>query len=153
MAFLRLSTNLVTRCGKGSPLVAVPLLWRGSVCLISRQHTVNERYLTNKVESDRPVPFLSSRARNFKVDDAYRVDPATRRKQRYAIPLGFGLFGVIMYLGFFRTYGEADSSVMDYLTRDVSSKLPEGARQRMPVDLVERQGVTEDPKLNGLDKK
>ena len=125
------------------------------MCLLRsriHRHHISRRCLTNKVEGEKPVPFLSSRARNFKVDDAYRVDPATRRKQRYAIPLGFGLFGVIMYFGFFRTYGEADSSVMDFLTKDVSSKLPEEARQRIPIDVVERQGASEDQTPNGSNK-
>ena len=57
-----------------------------------------------------------------------------------------------MYFGFFRTYGEADSSVMDFLTKDVSSKLPEEVRQRIPINVVERQSATEDQMPNGSNK-
>ena len=131
------------------------------MCLISHQphyehrHHTHEikRYLSQKVDGNKdPVPFLSSQARKFKVDDAYRVDPAARRKQRYAIPLGFGLFGVIMYFGFFRKYGKVDSSVMDFLTKDISSRLPEDVRQRIPADVVQNQGTSRDQKLNPPDK-
>jgi len=78
-----------------------------------------------------PIPFLESKARKFKVDDAYRVHPKTAHKQRYAMPLGLTLFSVIIYLGFVRKYDEADSSKIAFLTQDISSKLPEGARESL----------------------
>ena len=89
------------------------------------------RYRTHNTGRGDPIPFLESKARSFKVDDAYRVKPKTARKQRYAMPLGLTLFTVIIYLGFVRKYNEADSSKVAFLTQDISSKLPEGARESL----------------------
>lgn len=47
------------------------------------------------------------------------------------MPLGLTLFSVIIYLGFVRKYDEADSSKIAFLTQDISSKLPEGARESL----------------------
>ena len=89
------------------------------------------RYRAHNTGRGDPIPFLESKARSFKVDDAYRVKPKTARKQRYAMPLGLTLFTVIIYLGFVRKYNEADSSKVAFLTQDISSKLPEGARESL----------------------
>lgn len=53
-----------------------------------------------KVKDD-PIPFLNNNARNFKIDGVYKVDSRSLKRQRFAFPLGLGLFGVIMFLGFY----------------------------------------------------
>lgn len=90
---------------------------------------IPRRYYAQK--SDDPIPFLQSDARKFKVDNVYSVEPEDRHRQRYALPLGFTLFGVVMYFGFIRKYGESDKAVMDSLTGNIRKKLPEDARQRI----------------------
>lgn len=98
-------------------------------CTLSYNNSVlYQSYSTGKSD---PLPFLKSKARKFKVDDAYSVEPTVVRKQRYAIPLGLTLFTVLIYLGFVRKYDKSDSSVVAHLTQDISSKLPEGARDRL----------------------
>ena len=84
------------------------------------------------VVKDDAIPFLQSQAHKFKVDDAYTVDsPKDRSRQKFALPLGVGVFAVIIYFGFFRNYGTKDQSVMDFLTRDIGDKLPADVRQRI----------------------
>lgn len=84
------------------------------------------------VVKDDSIPFLQSQAHKFKVDDAYTVDsPKDRSRQKFALPLGVGVFAVIMYFGFFRDYGTKDQSVMGFLTRDIGDRLPADVRQRI----------------------
>ena len=98
-------------------------------CTLSYNNSVlYQSYSTGKSD---PLPFLKSKARKFKVDDAYSVEPTVVRKQRYVIPLGLTLFAVLIYLGFVRKYDKSDSSVVAHLTQDISSKFPEGARDRL----------------------
>ena len=78
------------------------------------------------------IPFLQSQAHKFRVDDAYTVDSAKdRSRQKLALPLGVGIFALIMYFGFFRDYGTKDQSVMGFLTRDIGDRLPDDVRQRI----------------------
>lgn len=72
---------------------------------------------------------MQSKARTFRVvDDALSVDEKKMKKRNFVIPLGLLSFGVIIYFGFFRREGEKDDSVMDYLTQDITSKIPEEKR-------------------------
>lgn len=59
--------------------------------------------------------------------DSYlvHVDDKMRKRQRYAIPLGVCLFSFIMYMSFFRNYGESDSKTFKNLTRDICDRYPE----------------------------
>jgi hypothetical protein len=84
-----------------------------------------------KDDSD-AIPFLQSQAHKFRVDNAYTVDSSKdRSRQKLALPLGVGIFAVIMYFGFFRDYGTKDRSVMGFLTRDIGDKLPADVRQKI----------------------
>lgn len=48
-----------------------------------------------------PIPFLDNKARSFKIDDVYKVDSKSLKRQRFALPLGLSLFGVIMFFAFY----------------------------------------------------
>lgn len=84
-----------------------------------------------------PIPFLSSKAAKFKVDNLYRVEHDVKHRQRYAFPLGITVFALIIYFGFLRNYGDDDRSVMEFLTQDISAKIPEGRRK----EILEAAGV------------
>ena len=99
-------------------------------CTLSYNNSVLYQTYSTGSKSD-PIPFLKSKARKFKVDDAYSVEPNVVRKQRYAIPLGLTLFTILIYLGFVRNYDKSDRSVVAHLTQDIRSKLPESAREKL----------------------
>ena len=61
------------------------------------------------------------------------VDEAVRRRTRYGIPLGLLTFAVIIYFGFIRKETEVDESAMDYLTRDITHRIPQ-KRNALPID-------------------
>ena len=106
----------------------------------------------DKFEKDDSIPFLQSKAHNFRVDDAYTVDTAKdRSRQKVALPLGVGIFAVIMYIGFFRDYGTKDRSVMGFLTRDIGDKLPDDVRQRIYSEVD--QSKLSDQTLSGANDK
>ncbi len=108
--------------------------------------------------SDTPLPFLESKAARFKVDDAYSVEYDVNQRQRYAFPLGITLFAFIMYFGFLRKYDDSDSSVVEFLTQDISSKLPEGTRKQImspgihTLDDSDSAGIDAEPEENDSDK-
>ena len=86
----------------------------------------------DKTVKDDAIPFLQSKAHKFRVDNAYTVDSAKdRSRQRFALPLGLGVFGVIMYFGFLRDYGTKDQSVMGFLTKDIGDRLPDDVRRKI----------------------
>lgn len=90
------------------------------------------RSAADKTEKDDAIPFLQSQAHKFRVDDAYTVDSTKdRSRQKFALPLGVGIFVIIMYFGFLRDYGAKDQSVMGFLTRDIGDRLPDDVRQRI----------------------
>ena len=82
------------------------------------------------------VPFLQSRAHTFKVKDTYSTDSTNdKRRQKYSIPLGMVMFGVLLYFGFVREYNEKDRKRMDFLNKDISDKLPEDVRKKVYAEL------------------
>ena len=111
----------------------MPISWKPSECSCHTKIQRSAMLLTRQYsgKSNEPLPFLKSKAGRFKVDNAYSIEPKGVRRQRYALPLGITIFGVIMYFGFIRQYGEMESSAMGFLTQDIHSKLPEGTRERM----------------------
>ena len=91
--------------------------------------TANSRDPSSSVAKSKPrddvIPFLGSRARKFTVDEELSANPD---RGRFAIPLGFSLFAIVIYFGFIRPYDEGDRAVVDFLTSDISAKLPEGVQ-------------------------
>ena len=73
---------------------------------------------------DQPRPFLNSKAHTYKVQDAYVLTEKEQRRGRFAFPLGFIVFGVFIYFGFLREYGEKDKAKIDFLFKDISDKIP-----------------------------
>ena len=92
---------------------------RPSSALVNGLHTGQRRYAVRTLSStlsppsrsatrgiksaaakDNPIPFLNNNARKFNIDGVYKVDSRGLRRQKFALPLGLCLFGVIMYLGF-----------------------------------------------------
>ena len=67
-----------------------PITTMKCVLLIAR------RYYSRK--KDQPIPFLNSPARHRKLKHVLEVDET--RTQRYAVPLGLGLFALLIYFGF-----------------------------------------------------
>ena len=76
--------------------------------------------------SNEPIPFSRSKARTFRVVDE------KRQGNRFAIPLGLISFAALIYVCYFRKEGEVDESVMDYLTRDITEKIPDDRRADLP---------------------
>ena len=100
--------------------------------LHSTSHKQARPSAADKTVKDDAIPFLQSQAHKFRVDDVYTVDSTKdQSRQRFALPLGLGIFAVIMYVGFFRDYGTKDQSVMGFLTRDIGDRLPDDVRQRI----------------------
>ena len=54
------------------------------------------------------------------------------KKRNFVIPLGLVSFGIIIYFRFFRQESKKDDSIMDYLTQDITSKIPEERRDNIP---------------------
>lgn len=105
-----------------------------------------------KTVKDDAIPFLQSKAHKFKVDDAYTVDSVKdRSRQRFALPLGLGIFAVIMYFGFLRDYGTKDQSIMGVLTRDIGDRLPDDVRQKIYSE-VDQSKLSDPPTSEGDDK-
>lgn len=103
---------------------------------LSTSYSKWAKALDSKDTKDDAVPFLQSKAHKFKVDDAYSVDTVKdRSRQRFSLPLGLGIFGVIIYFGFLRDYGKEDKSVVAFLTKDISDKLPDDVRERIYSEL------------------
>ncbi len=73
---------------------------------------------------DEPLPFLNSSAHRFSIKQEYVASEEEVRKSRYAIPLGFSMFAVIMYFGYIRKYGEEDKAIVDFFTKDIGDKIP-----------------------------
>lgn len=85
---------------------------------------------------DDSIPFLHSKAHKFKVDDAYTVDTTKdRARQKFALPLGVSIFTVIIYFGFIRDYKKRDESIVGFLTRDISDKIPDDVRERISSEI------------------
>lgn len=73
---------------------------------------------------------MKSPAKDRKLMDTLLVDSASQRKQRYAVPLGIGLFAFIIYMGFFRNYNNTDKSTFQNITRDIRDRYP-GAQEKL----------------------
>jgi len=101
------------------------------MCLLPR--STGRRWYAKNTKTDEPIPFMRSKARTFRVvDDALSVDEKKMKKRNFVIPLGLVSFGIIIYFGFFRQEGKKDNSIMDYLTQDITSKIPEERRDNIP---------------------
>ena len=94
-------------------------------------------------KTDKPLPFLETPARQHKLRDSFEVDKAARKRQRFAIPLGLTIFGIIMYMGFIRSYDTSDAKVVDHLTRDIRDRYPEAAEKLNHIDIDSSDHVTE----------
>ena len=90
------------------------------------KQAVNTKTLSSNPE--KPIPFLSSKARNYGIEDSYKVQGTLARVQRFGVPLGLSLFALIMYLCYIRDYGDEGEAVMDFLTQDVKERFPEANR-------------------------
>ena len=92
---------------------------------------------------DGPKPFLNSKAHAFKVNDAYVFTEQEQRMGRYGIPLGLTLFGIYLYFGFIRQYGEKDKGVMEFLTKDISDKMAPHRREKIRDQLEQEKEMLE----------
>ena len=106
-----------------------------------RYHTTGRRlyaaYYSTK--SDRPKPFLNSEAHNHRVLNEYVLTPEEQRKGRFGIPIGLTLFAFIIYVGWIREYGEKDKKKMEYLTRDISDRIPPAAYKKFKKEEEEEE--------------
>lgn len=86
-------------------------------------------------KANAPIPFSQSKARTFRVvDDTLKVDDKVIKKGSFAVPIGLFSFAVIIYMGFIRKETVADQKAMDYLTQDISDKIPKEKRDALPID-------------------
>ena len=95
------------------------------------------RWLTSEDngKANAPIPFSQSKARTFRVvDDTMKVDDKVIKKGSFAVPLGLFSFAIIIYMGFIRKETVADQKAMDYLTQDISDKIPKEKRDALPID-------------------
>ena len=91
------------------------------------------RGYAKQLKTNDPIPFTKSKARNFRVvEDVMSVEKKKLNRSNYATPLGLGMFAIIIYFGFFRKENENDESILEYLTQDINSKIPEEKRNELP---------------------
>lgn len=76
----------------------------------------------------KPISFLDSKARTYRMDESYNVPAKLARVQRFGIPLGFSLFALLMYFSFFRQDKDEDKSILTFITQDVRENYPEAKR-------------------------
>ena len=96
-----------------------------------------KRWLASKAnrKTDDPIPFSKSKARTFRlVDDVMTVNDEVIKKRSYAVPIGLLLFATIIYTGFIRRETVKDKKAMDYLTQDISDKIPQERRDALLTD-------------------
>ena len=99
---------------------------------VATRRTKTASYSTGK---DKPKPFLNSQAHAFKVNHSFMLTEKEQKRGRFAIPIGMAIFGVIVYMGFIRKYGEKDKAIMDFLFRDISDKMSRHTRNRIKKQL------------------
>lgn len=112
------------------------------------QHTYTtisyRRWLASKSngKTNAPIPFIRSKARSFRVvDDTMKVDDKTIKKGSFAVPIGLISFAAIIYMGFIREETPADQKAMDYLTQDISDKIPIDKRDALLIDTESQVGT------------
>lgn len=114
--------------------------WRAnSVSCIKYLATQTTKTAAYSMGKDKPKPFLNSKAHAFKVADSYKVTEKEHKRGRFAIPIGMTLFGVVVYMGFIREYGEADKAKVEFLFKDISDKIPPQAYNKMKHQLEEEE--------------
>ena len=91
--------------------------------------------------NDPPKPFLNTKAHKQKVEDPYVLTEDEQKRGRYALPLGFSLFAFVMYFAFIREYDDDDKSVVDFLTKDISDKVPPHKMARIKQQLKEEEDL------------
>lgn len=67
---------------------------------------VLKRFASKHLGSDPPLSYMNSKARNFKLKDTMMVNEKTKKREKYIFPLGWSIFTVLMYLLYFKDYGE-----------------------------------------------
>ncbi len=76
-------------------------------------------------------PFINSEAHKLKVQEKYGFLDNSSRIGYYSFPLGTMLVAFLVYWALVHVYGLTDASVYEYLTRDISDKLPPHQREIM----------------------
>lgn len=107
--------------------------------LLPRHNVVSCQPYSSGLGNDKPKPFLNSEAHKFKVEDAYVLTEEEQRRGKYGKQLGLFLFCVVMYFAFIRDYGEKDKAVVDFLTKDISDKVPPHKMAKIKQQLEEEK--------------
>jgi len=91
------------------------------------------------IKDDKPKSFLKSDANKHKVLYDYYLTPEERNRGKYATPLGISLFAFIVYIGFVREYGEEDQKKFEFLTKDISDKVPPSTYKKLKEKMEEEK--------------
>lgn len=110
--------------------------------LVSIHHHRAYSYFSG-LGKDIPKPFLKSSAHKLRVDQTYSLSKEEVQRGRYGIPLGFSLFAILMYFCYIRDEREKDKEVVDYLTKDISDKVPPEKMERIRQELGEEMEMNE----------
>lgn len=103
------------------------------------QHYSTSQPLGSALGKDKPKPFLNTEAHRRTVEDSYVLTEEEQRRGRYGVPLGLSLFAFIMYFAFIREYSDRDKAVIDFLTKDISDKVPPHKMARIKQQLKEEE--------------
>ena len=93
------------------------------------------RSFSSRRNGDAPLSYMNSKAKNYRLRDTMMVDEKMLSRQRYSIPLGVSIFGLLMYFFYWRDYGEDAKQkeileqkrreLVDYITADVKENVEE----------------------------
>ena len=94
-------------------------------------------------QDDKPKSFLNSGANKHKVWYEYYATPEEMNRGKYALPLGLTMFVFIVYVGFIRKYGEEDQKKFEFLTKDISDRIPPATYKKI------KKNIEEEKKIKG----
>ena len=119
------------------PYVGINALLRAVVASSAREpprHTWPRNYSRAPDKTNDPVPFLSSNARQFRLNNLDEI----RRKRSYSLPVGVAMFVVLLYVFSMKEdKTKEDNKVTDFLFQDIRERYPEAA-DRLPENLTDK---------------
>ena len=107
-----------------------------------RISTSQLRPCTSAPREGKPIPFLKSKARAFKIDDAENIKlaPWEETISKYAIPIGLVLFSLLLYVMFFTEKDETEEPIPQSI-----EELKAFLERTLEKHLEKKQRVAEPP--------
>lgn len=108
-------------------------------------HQFHSSAFANKMAKPKnlPKPFLNSKAHRFRLKDGYMLTDKEFRRGRYGFVIGPTMLAIVFYFGYVREYGEYDRSIMEFLTKDITDKLPAHQAAHIKQNLEEERQILE----------